>query len=316
MILPICFLAIFVVKLDCVHLHPVQISDEVIDDVWKIFNTKMWPWNTQYSAFFVSNLFAQPPVIDTLLSNTNKIVEPKDIPKFKSQPQQLMPIVITDLKLIDESHHTIVNTKDFKSDDRLLEAVKQINPEFMIEEIVSVPGRHTHTAVKLEKKSKPVNLPLSSTTSPKLVSKSFNFTSKATLANLGVSNSKQKYRQKLSKQTSESTELKTNDSIVKVEATGQTASSGIIPQIPFGSYFLPYLANDKRGVSKAAALILEPHAKAVVGNGGTAVSAPISKAFLKRGIPTNVYFNPESVAIAGVGGKAHAQADLELDLVD
>ncbi|XP_011212955.2 uncharacterized protein LOC105232793 isoform X2 [Bactrocera dorsalis] len=31
MILPICFLAIFVVKLDCVHLHPVQISDEVID---------------------------------------------------------------------------------------------------------------------------------------------------------------------------------------------------------------------------------------------------------------------------------------------
>lgn len=338
MILSIFFLAIFIVKLDCAHPHPVQVSDEVIDDsdVWKIFSAKMWPWSTQSTAFFVihapfllnldttptmnlykvGNVLAQPWVIDTLPSNTNKIVEPKEIPKFTSQLQQLMPIVIKELKPIAETTTTIVNRKDFKSDARLLGAVKQINPDFVIEEIVSEPDGHTHTTVTLEKKTKPVSLSLSSPTSPQLVSKSLNFSLKATLANSDATNSKQKYRQKLSKHKSEFTEPRTNDSEVKVEATGQTATSGIIPQIPFGSYFLPYLANDEQRVSKTAALILEPHAKAVVGNGGIAVSTPISKAFLKRGTPANVYFNPESIAIAGVGGKAHAQADLEIDLVD
>ncbi|KAM8710642.1 hypothetical protein ACLKA7_017293 [Drosophila subpalustris] len=104
---------------------------------------------------------------------------------------------------------------------------------------------------------------------------------------------------------------------VKVEATGRTSSSSKnFPQIPFGSYFLPYRPQQAKAIEarKQAALILEPHAKAVVGNGGTAISTPISRALLKKGVPTNVYFNPESVAIAGVGGKAHAAADLELDL--
>lgn len=98
-----------------------------------------------------------------------------------------------------------------------------------------------------------------------------------------------------------------------MEATGRTSTNPAnFPQIPFGTYFLPY----QQAVQgrKQAALILEPHSKAVVGNGGTAISTPISKAYLKKGVPTNVYFNPESVAIAGVGGKAHATADLELDL--
>lgn len=297
----------------------------------------MWPWTTQSAAFFLNpspfslnfdttstinhykfdNLVAQPRLIETLLlPNTNKFVESKEIPKVTLQLQQLMPSVITNPKQNDESIDTTFNRRDFKNDARFLEAVKQINPEFAIEEIVPVPGRHTHTAVMLEKNPKPVQLSLFSTMSPQLVSKNFIFALKTTLGNSDVSFSKQKYRRQLSKQTSESTEPRTNDSEVKVEATGSTATSGNIPEVPFSSYFLPYLASDERAVSKTAALILEPHSKAVVGNGGIAVSAPISKAFLKRGTPTNVYFNPESIAIAGVGGKAHAQADLELDLID
>lgn len=63
-------------------------------------------------------------------------------------------------------------------------------------------------------------------------------------------------------------------------------------------------------------LILEPSAKAVAGNGGTAISAPVSRAVLRKNSGTKVYFHPESVAIAGVGGTAHAQADLILDYID
>ncbi|KAI9588453.1 hypothetical protein GQX74_004298 [Glossina fuscipes] len=111
--------------------------------------------------------------------------------------------------------------------------------------------------------------------------------------------------------------ISADGSVVKVEAIGKTSTAGSIPQISFDTYFpMSYFAHVGKTNEKAAALILEPHSKAVVGNGGTAISMPLSKAFLKRGVTTNVYFNPDSVAIAGVGGKAHAQADLELDLIN
>lgn len=63
-------------------------------------------------------------------------------------------------------------------------------------------------------------------------------------------------------------------------------------------------------------LLLEPIAKAISGNGGTSISAPVSRAILRRNSGTRVIFRPESVAIAGVGGTAHAQADLIIDYVD
>lgn len=67
------------------------------------------------------------------------------------------------------------------------------------------------------------------------------------------------------------------------------------------------------GYSKGATLLLQPSAKAVSGNGGTSISAPVSRAILRKNSGTRVIFRPESVAIAGVGGTAHAQADLILD---
>lgn len=67
------------------------------------------------------------------------------------------------------------------------------------------------------------------------------------------------------------------------------------------------------GHSKGATLLLQPSAKAISGNGGTSISAPVSRAILRKNSGTRVIFRPESVAIAGVGGTAHAQADLILD---
>nr|XP_016925946.1 uncharacterized protein LOC108006878 isoform X4 [Drosophila suzukii] len=174
-----------------------------------------------------------------------------------------------------EKTRTRTHTGDLKSDLGLRSAVSKINPDYVIEEIVSVPGK----------------LVISTSGSPR--------SSKQQLL-------KKIAPQKLKKQVTP-----------KVEATGKTSTSNSnFPQIPFGNYFLPYRPEQAQAIQgrKQAALILEPHSKAVVGNGGTAISTPISKAYLKRGVPTNVYFNPESVAIAGVGGKAHATADLELDL--
>ncbi|XP_026833276.1 uncharacterized protein LOC6544086 isoform X3 [Drosophila erecta] len=171
-------------------------------------------------------------------------------------------------------------TGDLKSDVGLRSAVSKINPEYVIEEIVPVPGKLVISTSGSAPRSGKQQL--KKATGP----------------------------QKLRKQAAGRVPL-------KVEATGRTSTSaGNFPQIPFGNYFLPYRPEQAQAIQgrKQAALILEPHSKAVVGNGGTAISTPISKAYLKKGVPTNVYFNPESVAIAGVGGKAHATADLELDL--
>lgn len=65
-----------------------------------------------------------------------------------------------------------------------------------------------------------------------------------------------------------------------------------------------------------ATLILEPSSKAVSGNGGTAISSPVSRAILRKNMGTRVLYRPESVAVAGVGGTAHAQSDLILDYVE
>lgn len=75
--------------------------------------------------------------------------------------------------------------------------------------------------------------------------------------------------------------------------------------------------SDVTGMSfTGTTLLLEPSAKAVSGNGGTSISAPISRAILRKNSGTRVIFRPQSVAIAGVGGTAHAQADLILDYVE
>lgn len=59
-------------------------------------------------------------------------------------------------------------------------------------------------------------------------------------------------------------------------------------------------------------LILKPVARAVAGAEGKAVSTPVSKAILRPGTNVDILFEPEAVAIAGAGGIAHAESDLEI----
>ncbi|SPP85199.1 Hypothetical predicted protein, partial [Drosophila guanche] len=193
-------------------------------------------------------------------ATTTSTIKPESIAEELEKPEKLQ-------ELPAETQ----TTGDLKSDSGLRSAVSKINPNYVIEEILSIPGKHV---ISSQQQLRPAKLRKSTSVKPKRVP-------------------------------------------VKVEATGKTSSSsGNIPQIQFGNYFLPYQPLQAQAIQgrKQAALILEPHSRAVVGNGGTAISTPISRAYLKKGVPTNVYFNPDSVAIAGVGGKAHATADLELDL--
>lgn len=171
--------------------------------------------------------------------------------------------------------------QNISNDLPLLAAVQQINPQYIVEDILPIPGKLIYSSQPQAAKHSSKTSDLKTEMKQKIVEASAPF---------------------------------------KVEATGKTSTDRNrlpnIPQIPFGTYFLPYLSQAATETTKNAALILEPHSKAVVGNGGTAISTPISRAVLKKGVPTNVYFNPESVAIAGVGGKAHAQADLILELLN
>ncbi|XP_065360343.1 uncharacterized protein LOC135954194 [Calliphora vicina] len=236
-------------------------------------------------------------------------LQPEDV-KENSQDSQQVQVV--------QPYETTEIVGGFKSDTALLKAVEKINPEYVIEEIIKVPGKHvfstetTEQIKTLAKQTKPQKQTVLATEQkPAHIQKQ----------NVLAKQQKQKQIKKSAASSrTAANPTDTSDTGVKVEAIGKTSTKGNIPEIPFGTYFLPYFSQDQQqqqqSGKKTASLILEPHSKAIVGNGGTAISTPFSRAYLKRGVTTNVYFNPESVAIAGVGGKAHAQADLELDLID
>lgn len=63
-------------------------------------------------------------------------------------------------------------------------------------------------------------------------------------------------------------------------------------------------------------LILKPVARSVAGVSGKAISTPLSKAILREGTNVDVLFEPEAVAIAGPGGVAHAESNLEISYED
>lgn len=229
-----------------------------------------------YAAYSLPLAYVAPSVVSaTEASVTTTTAKPSTVEEVEPVDAEDESDTIETLQKLQAKTQT---AGDLKSDKQLRAAVSRINTDYVIEEIVAVPGKH-----------------VISTSSKQAVSKKPSGAAKLHKAS-------GKLRQ---------------SAPVKVEATGRTSSSSKnFPQIPFGTYFLPYRPEQAKALQgrKQAALVLEPHSKAVVGNGGTAISTPISRALLKKGVPTNVYFNPESVAIAGVGGKAHATADLELDL--
>ena len=64
--------------------------------------------------------------------------------------------------------------------------------------------------------------------------------------------------------------------------------------------------------SDTVTLILKPVARAVAGQRGRAIATPLSRAILRQNVNVDVLFEPEAVAIAGPGGIAHAESDLEI----
>lgn len=59
-------------------------------------------------------------------------------------------------------------------------------------------------------------------------------------------------------------------------------------------------------------LVFQPVAVAKAGLNGKAISTPISRAVLRKGVNADIIFEPETIAIAGPGGIAHAESVLEI----
>uniref|UniRef100_A0A182NZT6 DUF4774 domain-containing protein n=1 Tax=Anopheles epiroticus TaxID=199890 RepID=A0A182NZT6_9DIPT len=107
---------------------------------------------------------------------------------------------------------------------------------------------------------------------------------------------------------------------VVVTATGSTTAdapvAGRVPVAPTVQEYYPFYGVPMTDNREEASLILEPSSKAISGNGGTAISTPVSHAILKQGSRAKILFRPQSVAIVGANGRAHAQADLIVDYVN
>ncbi|XP_037905453.1 uncharacterized protein LOC119648058 [Hermetia illucens] len=179
----------------------------------------------------------------------------------------------------------------------MVKAVQKPNAKFVVEEIVPVPGRRIFGGISYE----PLQQKKAAEQKSSIVSR--------------ISQKDESRFEQVNKPVGE--KLKAADGTdVVVTATGHTSAGKPISDIPIGTFFTPYQGALQTSSKKLTTLILEPSARAIAGNGGTAVSAPVSRAILKKGNPTQVLFRPQSVAIAGVGGRAHAAADLIIDYVE
>lgn len=177
-------------------------------------------------------------------------------------------------------------------DIKLVQAIQQKNSKFIIEKFLFVPGQ------RIAELSTAESVPVSSV----------------------VRSNSQKVKQavksqklKLQKQIFDEEENDEETSTVKVESIGMSAADQPIPDY---SGFFPRSVFTQSGSGDEATLILEPDSKAISGNGGTSISTPISRAILRKGTAVKVLFRPQSVAITGAYGVAHAQADLLLDFIE
>lgn len=176
-----------------------------------------------------------------------------------------------------------------KMDIKLVKAVQQPNSKFVVEKFVYVPGR------RIAELSTSESVPAS-----KLV--------KLTTKKIQQFVKSQKLRkQKLVEDYDEET------ATVKVESVGMTAADQPIPD--YSAYF-PRSVFTQEGRGEEATLILEPNSRSISGNDGTSISAPVSRAILRKGTSVKVLFKPQSVAITGANGVAHASADLLLDFIE
>lgn len=77
---------------------------------------------------------------------------------------------------------------------------------------------------------------------------------------------------------------------------------------------------DRRSVSRnnvpVTKIILKPLARAKAGQGGVAISSPVSTAYIKRGDYVEIEYLPEAIADVGEGGVALSRPELVIHFVD
>lgn len=100
---------------------------------------------------------------------------------------------------------------------------------------------------------------------------------------------------------------------VKVESMGMSSADQPFPDY---SPFFPPEFRSNAADEKIATLILEPNSRAISGNDGVSISNPLSRAILRRDTAVKLLYRPQSVAISGANGIAHAQAELLLDFIE
>lgn len=174
-------------------------------------------------------------------------------------------------------------------DIKLVQAIQQPNSKFVVEKFYFVPGKHVAELSTAE--SIPAATFVKSSSSK-------------------VQQFVKSEKLRLQKQAEFDDE---ETATVKVESIGMSSADQPIPD--YSAYF-PRSTFTQAGSGEQATLILEPHSRAISGNDGTSISTPISRAILRKGTSVQVLFRPQSVAISGAGGIAHAQADLILDFIE
>lgn len=218
------------------------------------------------------------------------VVTPK--PKRKLKPRTQLPK--DTMKLTDARPNTRIRPEKIrqlpKMDIKLVQAVQQPNSKFIIEKFVFVPGR------RIAELSTSETVPVASVVR-----------SNSQKIQQNLKSEKLRLQKQIVKEEEEET------STVKVESIGMSAADQPIPDY---SGFFQGPVFTQHGNGKEVTLILEPNSRAVSGNGGTSISAPVSRAILRKGTAVKVLFRPQSFAITGANGVAHAQADLLLDFID
>lgn len=192
------------------------------------------------------------------------------------------------MKLVDARSRPEKLKQALKMDIKFIKAVQQPNSKFVVEKFFLVPGKRA---------------PVSAKTAP---------AASAIRSNTRKTEKALKSQKlKLRKQIVDDEEIET--ATVKVESFGRSAADQPIPDY---SAFFPRSTFTQAGKGEESTLILEPISKAISGNDGTSISSPISRAILRRDSSVKVLFRPQSVAITGANGIAHAQADLLLDFIE
>jgi hypothetical protein len=242
------------------------------------------------------------------VTKTKKKSIPKDTEEFEFEESPLM--TKNDgrpEKLIDSSRSSI------KTDLQYIKAVQGHDRQFVVDKLIYVPGRRLkefstveHIPIKTSRlDDQDVQASVKSSSLKNVVS--------SKLIRNDESNLELQEKENLKEATDSD-----DENVVKVTAMGKTSADKPvrnIQDIPISTYFSPYGQYISGKSQKETSLILEPSARAVAGNGGIAISAPVSRAVLRKGSSTKVLFKPESVAIAGAYGTAHAHADLILDYI-